>query len=47
LYVQDDPGNARDGIWRRLNELDRSSVTQPYVAVADGLKASYQLVVQA
>jgi protocatechuate 3,4-dioxygenase, beta subunit len=45
LYVQDDPGNPRDGIWRRLNELDRAAVTQPYRAVADGLQATYQLVV--
>jgi protocatechuate 3,4-dioxygenase, beta subunit len=45
LYVQDDPGNPRDGIWRRLNELDRAAVTQPYRAVTDGLQATYQLVV--
>jgi protocatechuate 3,4-dioxygenase, beta subunit len=46
LYVQDDPGNQRDGIWRRLNEADKAGVTQPYVVVSDGVKASYQLVVQ-
>jgi protocatechuate 3,4-dioxygenase, beta subunit len=47
LYVQDDPGNQRDGIWRRLNEADRMAVTQPYAVTGDGVKASYQLVVQA
>jgi protocatechuate 3,4-dioxygenase, beta subunit len=46
LYVQDDPGNQGDGIWRRLNEADRRAVTQPYTVTADGVKASYQLVVQ-
>jgi protocatechuate 3,4-dioxygenase, beta subunit len=46
LYVQDDPGNQRDGIWRLLNEADRMAVTQPYAVTADGVKASYQLVVQ-
>jgi protocatechuate 3,4-dioxygenase, beta subunit len=47
LYIQGDAGNQRDGIWRRLNELDRAAVTQPFVAVADGLRVSYLLVVQA
>jgi protocatechuate 3,4-dioxygenase, beta subunit len=46
LYVQDDPGNQRDAIWRRLSEADRSTVTRPYVASLDGLRADYQLVVQ-
>lgn len=46
LYVQDDPGNARDGIWRRMSEPDRALVTAPFLPGADGLKASYQIVVQ-
>ncbi len=46
LYVAGEPGNAGDGIWRRMNEADRASVTAPYVAAADGLRATYQLVVQ-
>jgi protocatechuate 3,4-dioxygenase, beta subunit len=47
LYVEGDPGNARDGIWRRMSEPDRASVTVPYLTVSDGLKASYQIVVTA
>jgi protocatechuate 3,4-dioxygenase, beta subunit len=47
FYVQGDPGNARDGIWRRLNELDRQLVTQPFVAGPNGLQASYTVVVEA
>jgi protocatechuate 3,4-dioxygenase, beta subunit len=46
LYIQGDPGNSRDGIWRRLSETDRNSVTQPFTEVADGVKATYQLVVR-
>jgi len=45
LYVQDDPGNARDGIWRRLSAEDRAAVTSPYVAARDGLTARYALVI--
>jgi protocatechuate 3,4-dioxygenase beta subunit len=47
LYVEGDPGNARDGIWRRLSEAERASVTVPYANAADGLKATYRIVVRA
>ncbi len=47
LYVQDDPGNARDGVWRRLSAEDRAAVTSPYVAGSDGLTARYALVIAA
>ena len=47
LYVQDDPGNARDGLWRRLSADDRAAVTSPYVAGSDGLAARYALVIGA
>jgi protocatechuate 3,4-dioxygenase, beta subunit len=47
LYVEGDPGNARDGIWRRLSEAERASVTVPYANGSDGLKATYRIVVQA
>jgi protocatechuate 3,4-dioxygenase, beta subunit len=46
LYVADDPGNAKDGIWRRLTEVDRASVTSAFVPVADGLRAQYSLAVK-
>jgi protocatechuate 3,4-dioxygenase, beta subunit len=47
FYVKDDPGNARDGIWRRMNEADRALVTMPFVRVNDGLQADYSVIVQA
>jgi protocatechuate 3,4-dioxygenase, beta subunit len=46
LYVADDPGNAKDGIWRRMSEVDRASVTSAFVPIADGLRAQYSLAVK-
>jgi protocatechuate 3,4-dioxygenase beta subunit len=46
LYGEGDPGNARDGIWRRMSEADRLLVTVPYVPTSDGLKAVYQIVLR-
>ena len=48
LYVQGDPGNPRDGVWRNLrDDADRAAVTAPFVPGADGLHASFALVVAA
>lgn len=47
LYVEGDPGNARDGIWRRLGAAGQAAVTLPYTEVADGLQARCRLVVEA
>ncbi len=47
LYVEGDPGNARDGIWRRLDEDARAAVTVPFVPAADGLRAQFPIVVRA
>jgi protocatechuate 3,4-dioxygenase beta subunit len=48
LYVQGDPGNARDFVWRNLrDDADRASVTAPFVPSSDGLRARYALVVAA
>ncbi|MGC3987700.1 MAG: protocatechuate 3,4-dioxygenase [Pseudorhodoferax sp.] len=44
LYVAGDPGNARDFLWRRLDEADRAAVTLPYQAGSDGLQARAALV---
>lgn len=46
LYVANDPGNERDGIWRRMSAEDRAIVTSPYLPVADGLRAQYALAVR-
>ena len=49
LYVEGDPGNARDGIWRRLSPADRSAVTVPFADDdgAGGTKARFEIVVAA
>jgi protocatechuate 3,4-dioxygenase beta subunit len=47
LYVEGDPHNERDFLWRRLDEHARAMVTVPFVAGADGLRASFPIVVAA
>ena len=47
LYVAGDPGNARDGIWRGLDEMARAAVTMPFTPGPDGLQARFPIVVQA
>lgn len=47
LYVQDDPHNPQDALWRRLNAADRAALTRPFEPVADGVRARFDLVVQA
>jgi len=45
VYVQGDPGNARDGLWRRLDAAARAALTVPFEAGADGLQARFPIVV--
>jgi protocatechuate 3,4-dioxygenase beta subunit len=47
LYVEGDPGNARDGLWRRLAPAERALVTVPFEPAADGVRARFPLVVEA
>ena len=47
LYVAGDPGNARDFLWRRLDEAERAALTVPFVSGSDGLRASFPIVVAA
>ena len=47
LYVAGDPGNERDSIWRRLDDQGRAAVTVPFVAGADGLRATFPIIVAA
>lgn len=47
FYVQGDPGNARDFLWRRLGEQGQAALTKPFVAGADGLRAEFPIIVQA
>ena len=45
LYVEGDPHNERDFIWRRLDEQARAMVTAPFAAGPDGLRATFPLIV--
>jgi protocatechuate 3,4-dioxygenase, beta subunit len=47
LYVQGESGNARDGLYRGLSEAERAALTVPFVQSADGLSASFAIVVAA
>lgn len=47
LYVEGDPGNERDGLWRRLSPADRALITVPFEPAADGLQARFAIVVNA
>jgi protocatechuate 3,4-dioxygenase beta subunit len=47
VYVQGDPGNARDFLWQRLREADRAALTVPFEPGADGLQARFAIVVAA
>lgn len=47
VYVEGDPGNARDFLWRSLREADRAAITVPFLPVADGLRAEFNPVVAA
>jgi protocatechuate 3,4-dioxygenase, beta subunit len=47
LYVEGDPGNARDFLWRRLNAAGRAALTRPFTAGANGWRAEFPIVVLA
>lgn len=47
FYVLGEPGNARDFLWRQLDEAGQAALTRPFVAGPDGDRAEYAVVVQA
>jgi protocatechuate 3,4-dioxygenase beta subunit len=47
LYVQGDPHNESDFLWRRLDAAERAALTVPFQAGADGLRARFQIIVAA
>ena len=48
LYVDGDPGNAGDMLWRRLRaDADRGALTVPFVPGSDGLVAQFPIIVRA
>jgi protocatechuate 3,4-dioxygenase beta subunit len=44
MYVEGDPHNERDYLWRRLAEADRRAVTVAFRPGADGLQAHFPIV---
>jgi protocatechuate 3,4-dioxygenase, beta subunit len=47
IYVEGDPGNDRDFLWRRLTDEGRAALTVPFAASSDGVRATFPIVVQA
>lgn len=47
LYVAGESHNPRDFLWRSLDSQAREAVTVPFVAGADGLRASFPIVLAA
>ncbi len=47
VYVQGDPGNARDFLWQRLRGEDRAALTVAFEPVGDTLRARFPIVVAA
>jgi protocatechuate 3,4-dioxygenase beta subunit len=47
LYVEGDPHNERDFLWRRLDAAERAALTVPFQPSADGLRAQFRIVVAA
>jgi len=45
VYVQGDPGNARDFLWQRLRGEDRAALTVPFEPSGDALRARLAIVV--
>ena len=46
LYVLGDPHNERDFVWRNLrDDADRAAVTVAFTAIADGLRATFPILV--
>lgn len=47
MYVEGEPGNARDFLWSRLSPAGRAALTVPFTSSSDGPRAEFALVVQA
>lgn len=48
VYVEGDPGNERDVLWRGLRDAaDRAALTRPFRPADDGLRAEFDIVVAA
>jgi protocatechuate 3,4-dioxygenase beta subunit len=47
MYVEGDPNNVRDGLWRSLDAAGRAALTRPFMAAPDGVRAQFPIVVTA
>jgi protocatechuate 3,4-dioxygenase beta subunit len=47
VYAEGEPGNARDFLWQRLSPAQRSALTVPFEATAEGAVARFAIVVAA
>ncbi|HYF42982.1 MAG TPA: intradiol ring-cleavage dioxygenase, partial [Ramlibacter sp.] len=47
MYVEGDPHNERDGLWRRMDPQERAALTHAFRSGPDGLQASFPIVVAA
>ena len=47
LYVEGEPRNERDGLWRSLGTAERAALTVPFQPGADGMRARFPIVVAA
>lgn len=47
VYVQGDPGNARDVLWQRLRGPEREALTVAFEPDGEALRARFPIVVQA
>jgi len=47
LYVEGDPHNERDGLWRRMGPQDRAALTMPFRQGPDGAQATFPIVIAA
>jgi protocatechuate 3,4-dioxygenase, beta subunit len=47
LYVQGDPGNNHDFLWRRLGQAERAALTVAFEPASDGMLARFPIVVAA
>jgi len=45
LYVEGDPRNMGDVLWRRLGAAQRAALTRPFLPASDGLRADFPIVV--
>jgi protocatechuate 3,4-dioxygenase, beta subunit len=46
LYVQGDPGNAKDFLWRNMRDDEREALAVPFVRSPEGWQARFEIVLE-